>query len=132
MKKKNLIYRVVPAAGSLVYLAMTVMNFNLYVTRTVPHFSSGYYDSFLVKQMFLNPMVRVPDAFWGFFSLVIEGSRLSSFLDGPQGVRIGYFLFTMSEIAILDFLVGTLCWYLALALGCSLLLKMSYPTLPNP
>lgn len=95
-----------------VYLALTLVNFFSFLCDESVALSSGGYEAFLGRQVVINPVVRLLNEKIGFPGMILEDHALALFMAARDGERVGLLLYSVYEIAVLDFFAGLMFWYI--------------------
>ena len=92
----------------VLYEVLTCWNLYSYIRVSSRHLSGLNYAGYENAQFLLNPLVHIAD---GYFPIVEERFYAEIMMAGGDR-DVNFLLFSFLEIAILDFLLGSLMWYL--------------------
>lgn len=92
----------------VLYDVLTCWNLYSYIRVSSRHLSGLNYAGYENTQFLLNPLIHIVD---GYFPIV-EGRFYDEIMMAGGDWDVNFLLFSFLEIAILDFLLGSLMWYL--------------------
>jgi hypothetical protein len=107
-----------PTIGVLGYSIATFSNLCSYLFTTAVRAAGENYETYMSRQLWLNPLVRIPDHLLAFPSRVLEATVLQKVMAASSDKAIAYFIYTIAEIAAIDLLAGSILWYVLLTLSC--------------
>lgn len=122
---ERLLHRV-PAAGLALYLIPTLRNVYRYLLGSSRHLDGVGYFGYEVAQAWWNPVVRSAHYFYPLLEMWFYDRLL-----GPRLTPLGFFIYSLWEIIVLDLILGPLFWYGLLLAGVSLLNRRFRATSPS-
>lgn len=117
MRSRNVL--VVPWLGLVVYYGCSLANLFGYLRVSTSGLSGESYSGYIYWQLWLNPMVRIPNEVLGIPGGVLEHYLLKDLMPARPELGLGYFLYSVAEIATLDMVLGGLAWLVLLTIAAT-------------
>lgn len=92
----------------VLYEVFTCWNLYSYIQISSVYLSGSNYDGYGQTQFLLNPLIRTVNINFP----IIEQIFYNQVMGAGGDWKVNFLLFSFLEIAILDFLLGSLMWYL--------------------